>query len=259
MLMLQKAYAEGMRGLVLYTASLQDDIALAQHRGGVDDRAARLNGLLLPVVKGFGSERSFEMLVLSLQTLGGSGYLQDYPVEQYLRDAKIDTLYEGTTGIQGLDLFFRKVVRDRGAALRTLLGEIRDFVKSEAGNGALQTERELLAAAIDDVQGIVAAMVRFLDAGADDPAEVYKVGQNTTRLLLALGDLVTGWLLLRQAEVALTALGNGAASGRDGMFYTGKVAAARFFARDVLPGLATQRQVAEATDNALMDVPEEAF
>jgi alkylation response protein AidB-like acyl-CoA dehydrogenase len=259
MLMLQKAYAEGMRALVLYTASLQDDIALAQHRGETDDRAAGLNGLLLPVVKGFGSERSFEMLVLSLQTLGGSGYLQDYPVEQYLRDAKIDTLYEGTTGIQGLDLFFRKVVRDQGAALRTLLGEIRDFVKSEAGNGALQVERGLLGNAIDNVQGIVAAMVSFLDATERDPTEVYKVGQNTTRLLLALGDLVTGWLLLRQADVALTALDSGEASRRDRPFYTGKVAAARFFARDVLPCLAAHRQVAEATDNALMDVPEEAF
>ena len=74
------------------------------------------------MVKGVGSERAYEMLTLSLQTLGGSGFLQDYPIEQYIRDAKIDSLYEGTTAIQGLDLFFRKILRDEGGALRSLLG-----------------------------------------------------------------------------------------------------------------------------------------
>ena len=84
----------------------------AQTRAG-----AELNDLLLPVVKGVGSERAYEMLTLSLQTFGGSGFLQDYPIEQYIRDAKIDSLYEGTTAIQGLDLYFRKIVRDDGRAL----------------------------------------------------------------------------------------------------------------------------------------------
>ena len=100
MLMLQKAYAEGMRALVLYTATIQDVIAVAAAEGRTDEAAVALNDLLLPVVKGVGSERSYELLTLSLQTLGGSGFLQDYPIEQYIRDAKIDSLYEGTTGIQ---------------------------------------------------------------------------------------------------------------------------------------------------------------
>jgi hypothetical protein len=113
MLMIQKAYAEGLRALMLYTATQQDLVIEAEARGGADDAAARLNDLLLPLVKGVGSERSYELLSQSLQVFGGSGYLQDYPVEQYIRDAKIDTLYEGTTSIQGLDLFFRKIVRDR--------------------------------------------------------------------------------------------------------------------------------------------------
>ncbi len=81
-----------------------------------------MNDLLLPLVKGVGSERAYEMLTLSLQTLGGSGYLQDYPMEQYIRDAKIDSLYEGTTAIQGMDLYFRKIVRNQGEALGSLLG-----------------------------------------------------------------------------------------------------------------------------------------
>src|SRR6266851_806637 len=116
MLMMQKAYAEGMRALVLYAASYQDALQVAAAQGRVDDMSARINDLLLPVVKGVGSERAYELLTLSLQTFGGSGFIQDFPIEQYVRDAKIDSLYEGTTAIQGIDLFFRKILRDEGKA-----------------------------------------------------------------------------------------------------------------------------------------------
>src|ERR1039457_2411610 len=190
MLMLQKAYAEGMRALVLYTATWQDTLQAAAASGTADKHAAEVNDLLLPVVKGVGSERAYEMLALSLQTLGGSGYLQDYPVEQYLRDAKIDSLYEGTTAIQGLDLYFRKVVRNDGRALRFLTGQIRSLPGGESGNGRLKAERGALARAADDVEGMVAAMHGFLAGSAEQPAEIYRTGLNTTRLLMALGDLV---------------------------------------------------------------------
>ena len=202
MLMLQKAYAEGMRALVLYTATIQDVIAVAAAEGQTDQAAVALNDLLLPVVKGVGSERSYELLTLSLQTLGGSGFLQDYPIEQYIRDAKIDSLYEGTTGIQSMDLFFRKIVRDRGQALGDLLTKIRDFTAAAGGNGRLKAERAALAEAAGQVEAMVTAMTGFLLASPGQPAEVYKVGLNTTRLLMALGDLVIGWLLLNQAEIA---------------------------------------------------------
>ena len=114
--------------------------------------AVRLNDLLLPIVKGYGSEKAYELLATSLQVFGGSGFTQDYPVEQYIRDSKIDTLYEGTTTIQGMDLFFRKIVRDQGQALGRLTAEIQEFSKGDAGNGALARERELLGQALDDVQ-----------------------------------------------------------------------------------------------------------
>src|SRR5206468_5348509 len=130
---------------LLYTASVQDAAAVKEAAGEDASAEDRLNDLLLPIVKGYGSERSYALLGSeSLQCLGGSGYLQDYPLEQYIRDAKIDTLYEGTTAIQGLDLFFRKVVRDEGRALTALLTQVQEFAKSEAGNGALADERELL-------------------------------------------------------------------------------------------------------------------
>ena len=261
-LMTQKAYAEGMRALVLYTATIQDEVAVAEAAGDESDAhslAVRLNDLLLPIVKGYGSEKSYELLgSQSLQTFGGSGYLQDYPLEQYIRDAKIDTLYEGTTAIQGMDFFFRKIVRDKGQALTKLMTDIQEFAKGDEGNGALQVERDLLATALEQVQGIVATMVGSLTASAEDVTNIYKVGQNTTRLLLASGDLVVAWLLLRQATVALAALDAGA-SGREAAFYTGKVAAARFFAAQVLPLITAQRAVADSVDNALMDVPEDAF
>jgi hypothetical protein len=256
--MLQKAYAEGLRALYTYTATYQDEVRVRAAAGADTSLAERVNDLLLPIVKGVGSERASEQLLLSLQTLGGSGYLQDYPIEQYIRDAKIDSLYEGTTAIQSMDLVFRKIVRDNGQALAHVAGEIQAFLDAESGNGRLKEERALLATALTDVQGMLGAITSFVMASAQDPASIYKAGQHTVRLLMAAGDLLIGWLLLRQAEVALSELG-GEPSAKDKAFYEGKVGVARFFARTVLPQLSAQRVIVEAADNSLMELPEEAF
>ena len=266
-LMTQKSYAEAMRALVLYTATWQDQVMIAEHAGETDtdevELAAAVNDLLLPIVKGYGSERSWVLLgTESLQTFGGSGFLQEYPVEQYVRDAKIDTLYEGTTAIQGQDFFFRKIVKDQGQALGHLADEIEAFITPEAGNGRLKIERSLLAKALEDANAIVGHMINDLmsaDASADggDVRNIYKVGLNTTRLLMVLGDLVCGWLLLRQAEVALDKLAGDA--GKDQAFYEGKVAAAQFFAQHNLPKISAERALAESTDLSLMDLDEAAF
>jgi alkylation response protein AidB-like acyl-CoA dehydrogenase len=259
-LMLQKSYAEGLRALIAYTAGWQDLIELAE-AGDTDidlDMAERMNDLLLPVVKGVGSERSYEMLAVGLQTYGGSGFLQDYPLEQYIRDAKIDTLYEGTTAIQGLDFFFRKMIRDQFKAIFNLAAQITETVKGDEGSGQLAAERELLGTALEDVQGIVGLLGQWAMASQQDSREIYKVGLNTTRLLMATGDLIIGWLLLRQAEVATQALAAGP-SDRDRLFYEGKIQTARWFARNRLPLLTAERVVAEATTLDLMDLSEEAF
>ncbi len=261
-LMLQKAYTEGMRALVHYTAWWQDQVELNRLGGEAEvdlDLAERVNDLLLPIVKGVGSERSYEQLAQSLQTLGGSGFLQDYPIEQYIRDSKIDTLYEGTTAIQGLDLFFRKMVRDQFQALTRVSGEIQDFAKGDAGNGTIAQEREMLGKALEDVQGIVGTLGGYAMKSQQDKTELYKVGQHTTRLLLCLGDLVIGWLLLRQAAIAVEALAAGGVSEKDQQFYTGKIAAAKFFAAQRFPLLTAERTIAEAADNDLMDLDEAAF
>jgi alkylation response protein AidB-like acyl-CoA dehydrogenase len=278
-LMTQKAFSEAMRALVLYTATWQDRVQIAEHNvakngGERDELAERVNDLLLPIVKGYGSERSWVLLgTESLQTLGGSGFLQDYPIEQYVRDAKIDTLYEGTTAIQGQDLFFRKIVKDQAKALGHLNNEIDAFVKQGeaggAGDGRLKIERELLAKALEDAGSLVGMMINTLmsadesgnnTAGGDagNIRNIYKVGLNTTRLLMVLGDVVCGWLLLRGAEVALAKLA-GDVSEADKHFYEGKVAAAQFFARTNLPRITAEVAIAEATDLSLMDVDEAAF
>jgi alkylation response protein AidB-like acyl-CoA dehydrogenase len=254
-LMLQKAYAEGLRAVYLYTATFQDQIQAGK---GDVKLAEKINDLLLPIVKGVGSERAYEQLAQSLQTFGGSGFLQDYPIEQYIRDAKIDSLYEGTTAIQSLDFFFRKIIRDKGQALGFINNEIQRFLDNEGGNGRLKEERAALAQALQDLQGILGTMIGFLTSSQDDVRNVYKVGQNTVRLLLSAGDVLVGWLLLRQAEVALAALA-GTPSAKDKAFYEGKVAVASFFAKTVLPELTARRKVAETTDNALMDLDESAF
>lgn len=259
-LMLQKSYAEGMRALIAYTAYWQDLVEMGEAAvEGVDlDVALRMNDLLLPIVKGVGSERSYEMLAVSLQTYGGSGYLQDYPIEQYLRDAKIDTLYEGTTAIQGLDFFFRKMVRDQFRSIFFLGSQITETVKGDEGSGQLATERELLGKALEDVQAIIGLLGQWATASQTDSQEIYRVGLNTTRLLMATGDLLIGWLLIRQAEVAIAALAAGS-SDRDRTFYQGKIETAKWFARNRLPLLAAERAVAEATTLEVMELPEEAF
>ncbi|HEX3782805.1 MAG TPA: acyl-CoA dehydrogenase [Pseudonocardiaceae bacterium] len=254
-LMLQKAYAEGLRATYIYTATFQDQIAAGD---GDVKLAERVNDLLLPIVKGVGSERVYEQLAQSLQTLGGSGFLQDYPIEQYIRDSKIDSLYEGTTAIQSLDFFFRKIIRDKGQALGHIAGEITAFLEAEAGNGRLKEERALLKQGLEDVQGILGAMIGYLTKSQEDPRNIYLVGQNTVRLLMSVGDLLIGWLLQRQAAVALAKL-DGSPSAKDTAFYQGKIAVASFFAKTVLPELAARRKVAETTDNSLMDLDEASF
>jgi hypothetical protein len=220
-----------------------------------DEGWARLDDLVLPLVKAYSSEKAYEMLADSLQVFGGSGFTRDYPIEQYLRDVKIDTLYEGTTGIQGLDLFFRKIARDHGATLMALGQEILETVKG--GHEDLADERELLGKALEDVQSQIGVMVAHTMASQQQPEEIYKTGLHTTSLLEGLAEVVIGWLLIRHAAIALDAMDG--ADEEDRLFYEGKVASARWFAGRVLPGAALRRRQAEAEDGAVMELPIEAF
>ncbi|MEV4129412.1 acyl-CoA dehydrogenase [Nocardia sp. NPDC049707] len=255
-LAMQKAYAEGLRAIYLYTAAHQN-ADVAQLVSGADAGLAhRVNDLLLPIVKGVGSERAYQYLTESLQTLGGSGYLQDYPIEQYIRDAKIDSLYEGTTAIQAQDFFFRKIIRDKGAALAHVNGQITAFL--EAKTSRFETERALLATAVADVQAMAATLTGYLMASQQDPKQLYKVGLGSVRFLLAVGDLLIAWRLLVQAEIAAATLA-AEAPEKDRAFYSGKVAVASFFAKNALPQLTATKNIIAGIDNDIMDLDEAAF
>ncbi len=252
MLMNLKSHAEGMRAMALYAAAIQDKVQLAGgHKSEEGKKIDRLNDLMLPLIKGYCSDKAWTLLSDALQLFGGSGFCQDYPIEQYIRDQKIDTLYEGTTHIQALDLFFRKVGRDQGETLRGLLGRMQETVDSNKGGDILAAERALLKRGIDDVGGMFMAMMGKMGES------VYHVGLQGNRMLFALAELTIGWLLIEHAAVAIEK--RETAHEQDRKYYDGKVASAQFFAHNVLPGLTLARKLVEKSELSLMDVPEDVF
>lgn len=251
MLMLQKSYAEGLRALWMYAAWTLDKMRLESS----DEYWTKLNALLLPMVKGYSSEKAYELLADSLQVFGGSGYTQDYPIEQYIRDAKIDTLYEGTTGIQALDLFFRKIVRDQGQTVMRFAEGILAYVKG--GSDEFAAERQALGEALEQVQNHIGILVGHAMASTSNPPEVYKTGLHTTSLLKSLSEVVIAWLLLEHGERAKDALPT--ATGSDTAFYEGKIASARFFVSDALPKVALRAAAAQRETGWLMDMSDDAF
>jgi alkylation response protein AidB-like acyl-CoA dehydrogenase len=250
MLMEQKAHAEGLRALWTYTAWVRDQGDLLSDPG----LAARA-GLLLPLVKGYSSEKAYELLALSLQVLGGSGYTDDYPIGQYLRDAKIDSIYEGTTGIQALDLFFRQIVRDQGQAVAALASEVADFVKAGSADDPIAAEREELGRLLDDTQAHLGVAVSYLMASRQEAEQIYRAGLHLNGLLESMAETVIAWQLLEHAAVALRLLEERPDDG----FLIGKVASARFFVRHVAPKAGARRAAVEVEDGALMAMPDTAW
>ncbi len=255
MLLVQKCHAEGMRALCFYAASLQDQrevLAVTDHQAA--QAVERRNDLLLPLIKGYCSEKAYELLAVSLQCFGGSGYLEDYPIEQYIRDQKIDSLYEGTTHIQALDLLLRKVGRDGGQTLREILGEAYATLAEEAGGSELAEARTALSEALEHVQAMLMSLLGKMGES------LYHVGLQGNRVLIALAEVLIAWLLIRHAALAhskLAALPEGA--DRERAYYQGKVFSARYFATQVLPRIAVDRRQVEASDLAPMTFPDAAF
>lgn len=254
MLMLQKSHAEGMRALCMYAANMRDEMEVKKAVDGAE--AARgldeLVDLLLPMVKGYCSEKTYELLATSLQCFGGSGFCQDYPIEQYIRDQKIDSLYEGTTHIQALDLIFRKILRDGGKTLQALFKQMTATLAAQEGGQALEAERTALTRAMGDMEGILGALQSKVKES------LYHVGVQGNRVLFALSEVVIGWLLLRQGAVAQAKLAAGVA-GADKSFYEGKMASVRFYCQNVLPGLTLTRKLVENGTLDVLSVSEDAF
>jgi alkylation response protein AidB-like acyl-CoA dehydrogenase len=250
----QKAHAEGMRALILYAASLQDRMEASHHAGGLDALVDARHQLLLPVIKGYCSETAWRLLGQeSLQVFGGSGYLKDYPLEQYLRDTKVDTLYEGTTGIQALDLIARKIVRDGRTALDSLLADIAATVASD--HAALRTECELVRTALTDFTALTTLVVDRWTSAAPEGRRL--AAQDCTPLLMSLGDLVIGWLSLRACATAQAAVHG--ATGSDREFYLGKIVSGRWFIRHVLPRISATLAGAEHALSEFTELPSSAL
>lgn len=251
MLMSQRAHVEGMRALVFYTAWLQDQVEIAGGHGSAEaDALDRRNDMMLPLVKGYCSEKAYVELGQALQTYGGSGYIADYPIEQYVRDQKIDSLYEGTTHIQALDFFFRKVARDGGQTLQQLMSEIEAMANDASLPAELAADRAALAAAVDDIRAIFATMMGKVSES------LYHVGLQGNRILFACSEVVIGWLWLRQAAVAVRRKRENPA---DSEFYDGKLQACRWWSKNVLPGLSLTRRLAAESSLELCEMPDEQF
>lgn len=228
----QRAYAEGCRALVLYTAILLDRIEAAEVHGTRDVAAEERHRFLLPIVKTWCSENAFRILASeSLQTLGGVGYTQEFPVEQYVRDTKIDSIYEGTTGIQALDLLTRRIQRDRGAVLELMLKDVQQTVEDLLAHHELEMESTMLLRAIGTTREYVRLSLERLDS------QPKLAAMGATRLLFVLGDVIVAWTLLRSAVVARQILKD-EPQHEDAQELMRRIAAARWFARQVLPRIA---------------------
>jgi len=252
MLMLQKSMAEGMRALCCYCAHLEDLETIAKMKA--DEKEAKelhqISDLLLPLIKGYNSERAYEVLATSLQCYGGSGYLKDYPIEQYIRDQKIDSLYEGTTHIQALDLIFRKVAKNGAATLQKIFEEIKTTY-SKKDEATLSSEYQALEKALKEAETILMIMMGKMGES------FYHVGLQGNRILLGIAELVIGWLLVKQAEVAIKNLQKAALE--DKAFYEGKIAAAKFYCQQTLPNLSLTRKIIENSNLDLMELNDAAF
>lgn len=257
-LITQKAYSEGLRALMLYTASIQDQILIYQYKNNLEEtqKYKEINDLLLPIVKGYGSEIAWRTLgTESLQTFGGSGYTTDWPLEQYVRDAKIDTLYEGTTAIQGMDLFFRKIVKNHGLALNQLATMIKDTISQ---NNNLPNERMILNNLINNVEETINSMIANVLISQNNPEEIYKVGLSTTNLLYILGDTITAWLLLKQADIASESIGKDNKNFSN-EFYQGKIEITKYFINYILPITITNCENIRKINLDIMNIPIESF
>ncbi|MGZ3422960.1 MAG: acyl-CoA dehydrogenase [Polyangiales bacterium] len=258
MLLDMKSRVEGIRALIVKLARHQDahevfkgkdDTQAAYHLGQVD--------LLVPLVKAYGSDQSFRICETAIQTYGGVGYTQDYPVEQYCRDAKIFSIYEGTNHIQSMDLVGRKLGQNGGANLQAFLGDVGKFIAENSDHPVLGPSVKELQAAHEAVGGSAMRLLGWFQAG-----KMAMVPLVATRFLEMMSELAVGWLLLEGARIAHASsakLPEGDAGAKDRAFYAGKVAAAKYYALNVVPGVKLKAEIMSREDTSPLDITDEAF
>ena len=249
MLMEMKSFLEGARALVLWGA-LQVDLSRRAESEEERQEADDLVSLLTPVIKGYLTDKGFDSTVLAQQVFGGHGYIREHGVEQFVRDARIAQIYEGTNGVQALDLVGRKLGKDGGRAIQRLFQLLSTEVADASSDEELKPFLGEFGRAIGDLQ---ASTKWLMDNGLANPNQA---GAAAYPYMSMMGIVAVGLMWLRIARAARTGLSNGAA---DRGFYEAKLATARFFADKVMPETGALRRKIEAGADSLMALPAEAF
>ena len=209
---------------------------------------------LTPLVKAYASDQAFRVCEDAIQVYGGAGYCQDYPVEQYLRDSKIFSIYEGTNHIQALDLVGRKLGQAGGKHTQDFFGDIGKFVAAKQEDAVLGASVKNLAKAQEAVGGAAFQVLGWFKGG-----EMAKVPLNANRFLEMMSELAVGWLLLEGAAVAADAQAKLSKDQKDWAFYEGKKQAAIFYAHNVLPEVVAKAKMLGNGDKSALEIPDEAF
>ena len=259
MLLQMKATVEGIRALAVKLTMHQDRAELNKGSADGDDEKRRAYhqgqvDLLVPLVKAYGSDQGFRVCETAIQTYGGAGYTRDYPVEQYCRDAKIFSIYEGTNHIQAMDLVGRKLGQAGGSNLQAFLGDIAKFVALSSTHPTLGPAVKKLGAAQDAVAGCAMRLLMWFQSG-----QLALVPLSANRFCEMMSELTVGWQLLEGAVVAEQAKANVAEGHPDVAFYAGKVQAALYFARNVLPGVEHKAALLAEEDKSALDIPDAGF
>jgi alkylation response protein AidB-like acyl-CoA dehydrogenase len=266
MLLLMKSYTEGVRALILYTSYCIDQERIAKDKTELRKWTNR-TGFLTPVAKAYGSDLSFRVTEAAMQVYGGYGYMKDYPIEQFLRDEKVHSIFEGTNGIQALDLAGRKLLRESEDLNTGLLKDIEDFCIANSGH-------ETLSAYVDKLntarKALADASKFLMDTGKND---FPLLALYATQYQDLFGDVITGWLLLQQAVIAQNALNKIASEkgieakdmnkliseSADAAFYSGKLASARFFVSNVVAQATSKAEIIMNADKAGLEIAENCF
>jgi alkylation response protein AidB-like acyl-CoA dehydrogenase len=249
MLMEGKAFTEGMRALCLWGALLVD----LSHKAATEEDRAQADamiGLLTPVIKGYGTDRGFQVAVDMQQVFGGHGYIREWGMEQFVRDARIAQIYEGTNGVQAMDLCGRKLAQKGGAAIQAFFKLIGDECAAASGDEVLGPIAEKLQKALGEQQ---AATMWFMQNAMTNPNNL---GAGAHAYMTMMGVVTLGYMWLRMAKVARAKLSSG---GEDKAFYETKLVTARFYAERFLPDAGALRRKIETGSEAMMALGEESF
>jgi len=252
MLITMKAYVEGMRSLLYYLCSLTD----RRNTAASDKEKARLQGmidLLIPIAKGYVSDRASDVCNLGMQVYGGYGYTREYPQEQLVRDCRITQIYEGTNGIQAMDLLGRKLGLNQGKPIMDLMGEVQRTIAQAKEMDSLKALAESLEKALNRL----AEVAMHLGASAMSP-QVLTAFAYANTFMEAAGDVVMGWMLLWRGVVATMQL-NGGAKKKDESFYQGQVKSAQFFIQALLPVTMGKMDAIMANCAAAVEIDEKSF